>query len=171
MYRKKLYIKYFAYTGDVTGESATTRLLEAVKDDDIEACREALENGANVKARYNNGRTLIEMALLNNDFEMVKMLVEHDANVSAISEHGEPMLATAIEYGDIETVKYLIEHGANVNAQNRHATLLTLAKLMPSTLTGENFLALCLSLFLYALPKLSSRTFFTSSLAPSIIIL
>ena len=125
MYRKKLYIKYFAYTGDVTGESATTRLLEAVKDDDIEACREALENGANVKARYNNGRTLIEMALLNNDFEMVKMLVEHDANVSAISEHGEPMLATAIEYGDIETVKYLIEHGADINAQSHHATLLT----------------------------------------------
>ena len=127
MYRKKLYIKYFIYTGDMMAESATIRLLEAVKDDDMKACAEALKNGANTRARYNNGITLIEMALLNNDFEMVKILVEHNANVNTISKHGEPMLATAIDYGDEETVKYLIEHGANVNAQNRHATLLTYA--------------------------------------------
>ena len=127
MYRKKLYIKYFIYTSDMMAESATIRLLEAVKDDDMKACAEALENGANTRARYNNGITLIEMALLNKDFEMVKILVEHNANVNTISKHGEPMLATAIDYGDAETVKYLIEHGANVNAQNRHATLLTYA--------------------------------------------
>ena len=127
MYRKNLYIKYFAYTGDIMAESATMKLLGAVRDDDIKACREALENGANVRARYNNGRTLVEMALLNNDFEMIKTLVENNANVNTISEHGKPMLATAIEYGDINMVKYLIEQGANVNAQTRHATLLTYA--------------------------------------------
>ena len=109
------------------GESATIKLLEAVKDDDIKACGEALEDGANVRARYNSGMTLIEMALLNNDFEMVKMLVEHKANVNTISKRGDPMLSAAIDYGDVETVKYLIEHGANVNAQSRHATLLSYA--------------------------------------------
>ena len=121
------------------GESATIRLLEAVKDDDMKACREALENEANVRARYNDGRTLIEMALLNNDFEMVKMLVEHNANVNAVSKRGEPMLAAAIDYGDVETVKYLIEHGANVNAQSRHATMLTYA-----ITTGRRAIALLL---------------------------
>ena len=139
MYRKKLYIKHFKCTGDMVVESATIRLLEAVKDDDAKACREALENGANVRARYNSGMTLIEMALLNNDFEMVKMLAEHGANVNAISKHGEPMLAAAIDYGDVETVKYLVEHGANVNAQSRHATMLTYA-----ITTGRRAIALLL---------------------------
>ena len=40
MYRKKLYIKYFIYTGGMMAESATIRLLEAVKDDDMKACAE-----------------------------------------------------------------------------------------------------------------------------------
>jgi hypothetical protein len=103
-----------------------TKLIGAVRDDDLESAREALENGADANAIYtaDNIDIPIIAAAFKND-KMLKLLVENGADVNApipVRVDGKEGTLYLLDYfisdGDLEMVQYLLDNGANGDYEN-----------------------------------------------------
>ncbi len=88
-----------------------------IEADESEALSQSiLEDGEDIDAQDENGRTLLHHAAGSNRIEVVKYLVESGANVKAIDKDGRTPLHFAAAFSNLETVKYLVENRANVKA-------------------------------------------------------
>ena len=76
------------------------------------------ENGADVDAKDNEGRTALFWAASNGRVEVVKVLIENGANVDVKDENGKTALHWAALYGHFDVANFLIEKGADVDAKN-----------------------------------------------------
>ena len=91
-------------------------LFQAVKDINIEATKQAIADGADVNAKDQNGRTLLQIAALKGHKEVAELLIAEGADVNAKDEYsGYTSLHHAANHGLNEIAKLLIKKGANAN--------------------------------------------------------
>lgn len=90
-------------------------LFEAVKNNDIEAARIALQAGADPDR--NSGTTALIVAAQKGSVQIVKLLLEYHADVNASAGKGFTALMNAAYYGHAEVVKLLLEYDADVYAE------------------------------------------------------
>ena len=93
-------------------------LFQAVKDINIEAIKQAIADGADVNAKDQNGRTLLQLAALKGHKEVAELLIAEGADVNAKTNSGWTPLVVAAVRGHKEVVELLIAKNANVNAKN-----------------------------------------------------
>ncbi len=90
-------------------------------DEEIEKLQEALDNGANINARDNTGRTALSYAAADSFYhntgrnEIIEFLLENGANVNLQDNNGNSALIWAITYSNLEFARILLENGANPN--------------------------------------------------------
>ncbi len=90
-------------------------------DEEIEKLQEALDNGANINARDNTGRTALSYAAADSFYhntgrnEIIEFLLENGANVNTQDNNGNSALIWAITYSNLEFARILLENGANPN--------------------------------------------------------
>lgn len=90
-------------------------LIEAARYGDIERATSALDQGASIHARSENGNTALKWAALSGKLEMVIFLISRKADVNAQSDCGRTALA-AVHSPMI--VKTLLEAGADPDIQD-----------------------------------------------------
>ena len=83
-----------------------------------DAAARLLGQGADVNARYFNGKTPLHAAALADQFEMVQLLIERGANVNARDKTDLTPLHTAVFARRIKIISILVRHGAEVNARD-----------------------------------------------------
>jgi len=103
------------------GGAQEENLFTAVKYNNLDKAREALDEGADVNAltnvRYQVGNTALILASRYPYPEMVEMLLAAGADVNAKDNHGFTALMRSNES---EIVEMLLAAGADVNAKNNH---------------------------------------------------
>jgi len=105
------------------------QLLDAAKDNDMQAAREAVDRGANVHALDLDGSSALFLACTNGHMQLAEFLVECGADVDAtFGKRKQTLLHWAAEQSSTGVGTFLLSHKANVNAlQSDHSTPLLLA--------------------------------------------
>ena len=93
------------------------RLVEAVENEDLEATKSLLKQGADPNSRNpENGLTVLMMAAGQANAELVKILIDAGADLFAVdSGAGTSALHKACQGGSVEVVRLLVEAGAFVD--------------------------------------------------------
>lgn len=93
----------------------------AARQGKAEKITEALEQGADVNQRGQNGNTPLHFATWEGHVECIRVLLAHGANVDAVNTDGpHTPLHFAATFGRTEIAGLLIEAGANVDARDKH---------------------------------------------------
>ncbi len=102
-----------AFRGDLP-----SRLIEAVENDDLEAAKSLLQQGADVNSRNpENGLTVLMSAACHGNLEMTQLLVDAGADIlTADSKTGATPLHKACQGGNLEIIKLLLDAGAFIDA-------------------------------------------------------
>jgi len=85
----------------------------------LEKVRELLEQGADVNARDDIGRTPLHATTSWCFVDVARLLIEHGADVNAKDKEGRTPLHVAVLWRAVEIVKLLLEQGADVNAKDK----------------------------------------------------
>ena len=118
-------------SSDESQEEKDKKLLQGAQRNKLDEVREALEMGANVNVKNDDGWTAIAIASQQGSIELVEMLLEKRANVNVMNNNGNTALISASYKGYKEIVTMLLEAGAEVNAKNNDGyTALMKASLM-----------------------------------------
>lgn len=118
-------------TAAVAGDKADDQLLNAAEADDMQAVEKALDNGADVSARNDDGRTALILAARNASPEVVQALIEAGADVNAgTTASKKTAVMGAARKGHTEIVRILTEAGADVDSrdQNGRTALMVASK-------------------------------------------
>ena len=99
---------------------ANQALLDAAEFGNIEAAKEAIEDGADVNAIVND-RTPLSAATWKGQTKIVKLLIAEGADVNTKDERRETPLHWAVEYGHTEIAELLMAKDADVNAKDMHS--------------------------------------------------
>ncbi|KAI0878003.1 hypothetical protein GGS24DRAFT_48617 [Hypoxylon argillaceum] len=106
---------------EVRDQIGRTPLLWAATNSNLELARFLLENGADVTAANNRGRTALHLSAESNDEEhrddMVRLLLGHGASPEATSDGGWTPLHNAAQSGHLSVVALLLDTKAKVNAE------------------------------------------------------
>jgi ankyrin repeat protein len=92
-------------------------LYDASKNGDLEEAKRAIEKGANVKAKDENGDTPLHFASANGNSAIALLLLEYGADVNSQNTYGVTPLHIAGWNGHDAVVLLLLDNGANVNVQ------------------------------------------------------
>lgn len=90
--------------------------LKAVKEGEIVAVKELLDNGIDVNLRDENGMTALIQASSQGHTDIVRLLLERGAAVNARTKDGWSALMEAALYDFTDIFKLLVEHGADIHA-------------------------------------------------------
>ena len=74
------------------------KLISAAINGDIKKVRELIENGADVDAKNNDGKTALHKAALRGNVDVVKVLIENRADVVAKDECGKTALRSHLPF-------------------------------------------------------------------------
>ncbi|XP_027174073.1 uncharacterized protein LOC113773636 [Coffea eugenioides] len=96
-------------------------------EDDVEAIKNCLGQGAKVNSRDQNGWTPLHRAAFKGRIESVKVLINHGAEVDKVNDIGYTPLHLAVEAGHMQVALCLMAHGARANLKSLKA------ELVPST--------------------------------------
>ncbi|GEM_PF-5791075 len=92
------------------------KFIRLCRKGDLKAVKKALENGANVNAWEEKGRTVLIEAAKKGNLELVQLLIRFNADVNAKDDKGITALMEASRHGYLFTAEALIRAGADVNA-------------------------------------------------------
>lgn len=111
------------------GES-DTRLLDAVKNGNLEAVRGLAKNRTLVNTPEADGTTPLEFAVRSDDLEMTQTLLAAGADAKAANRYGVTPLELAATNGDARMVAALLKAGADVSyiKQGGQTILMTAAR-------------------------------------------
>ncbi|NOT39900.1 MAG: ankyrin repeat domain-containing protein [Alphaproteobacteria bacterium] len=91
-------------------------IVEAIKEDSLDATKKAIIDGASVHSRAADGTPVILLAVGERNIEIVKLLVENGARPDDRSKKDETSpLTLASANGDLEIVIYLLDRKADVD--------------------------------------------------------
>ena len=126
---KKPIISLSQVTNDRSSISLDTLLSNAVKKGDIAAVEQATAAGAEVnKARTDDGRTPLHIAVHYSELAVAQLLIERGAEVNQAMTDGRTPLFVAAQNGKLDIAQLLLDRGAEVNqAMNDGATPLYIA--------------------------------------------
>jgi len=93
-------------------------LVQAVKGSDTAAALEAIKNGADVNAKYNNGASALTFAALHGDVLMVILLLDRGADINAINDFGQTALMYVSTIGQTHIVEVLLWRGADAKMKD-----------------------------------------------------
>jgi ankyrin repeat protein len=112
---------------------ADTRLLDAVKSENLAAVKTALEQGANVAAADVDGATPLLWAAQRNNDEIVAALLAAGAKADAKTRFNMTPLAVAAMNGNAKIVQRLLDAGADANSTSKEGE----TALMTASLNGD----------------------------------
>ena len=105
----------------VTPDADASAQRRAILDGSAKRLRAALDAGADVNARHEDGATLLMLAAHLGAAPMVDLLIARDAEVNARTDSGWTALAAAITTGDTGIVERLLAAGAQIDERTRFA--------------------------------------------------
>ena len=100
--------------------SADARLRDAAARGDAEAVRGALEDGADLEARDDQGRTPLLLATHGNNVDAARELIEAGADVNAKDAMQDSAYLYAGARGLDEILAMTLAHGADLRSTNRY---------------------------------------------------
>lgn len=106
------------------------KLIQAVKDGDLQTVQGLLTNGIEANSKDCDGKTALGWAAYKGHTEIVKLLLEKGADVNAKTNKGITALMLAAEQNHIEITKILLAKGTDINAKttdNGQTALMTAA--------------------------------------------
>ena len=95
-----------------------SHLLVAALENDVEAARWLIANGADVNAIGDLDNTPLHFTAQKDAAEIAKLMIDAGADVNAIAIWGRSPLSWAAEHNAAEVAKLLIEHGADINVKD-----------------------------------------------------
>ena len=101
-----------------TAKAPDISIQEAAEEGNIEAIKQHLAAGTDVKAEGRDGWTPLHNAARNGHKEIVELLIAKGADVDAKDEDGWTPLHWATVNGHEATVELLLANGSNVNAND-----------------------------------------------------
>ncbi len=101
----------------VVGCGPSVDIHKAAYDRNIEAVKQAIDDGADLNAKGRYGATPLLGAVNNSQKEIVELLIANGADVNAKADDGWTPLHSAAHWGHKEIAELLINKGANVNAK------------------------------------------------------
>ena len=122
----RILIDYDPAYVNVRSESRSTPLHWALRGHDfkdgsvISVLRLLLEQGADINAQNQDGRTPLHMASFDRALEVVRLLLEHGADVEVKNKYGRTPLHLASFDGALEVIRLLLEHGADVEVKDKY---------------------------------------------------
>ena len=84
------------------------KLIDAVKNGDIENAEELIRSGANADARYDWGFTALDWAAWRGQVDVARVLIVNGADVGAKDKDGETALHEAALRGNVDVASVLI---------------------------------------------------------------
>jgi ankyrin repeat protein len=115
----------FAATVSPKANKATENLLKVVKNKRVSAEKviQLIQEGANVNAVNNYGKTPLMLAVSNSNPEITRVLIKYGANVNSVdTAEWTPLIFAVSLNSNPEVLQVLIENGADVNAVNKHGS-------------------------------------------------
>lgn len=103
-----------------TQNNPSDKIIEAVKNNQLDVVEVELKNGVNVNTRNQNGESLLLLATRANNFEMAKLLVAHKADVNLQDDRLDSPFLYAGASGYLELVKLFLANGARFDVFNRY---------------------------------------------------
>ena len=100
-----------------TAKAPAISIHDAAEKGDIEAVKQYLAAGTDVKAMDKRGRTPLHFAAKRGQKELVELLIANGADVNAKSEKGTTPLHYAAIFGHKEIVDLLRKHGGKTNEE------------------------------------------------------
>ena len=98
------------------GAGGTSVLMDAVKQQDVQAVRALLERRVDVNTAEADGSTALHWASYRDQLETADLLIRAGADVNAATDLGVTPLWLASQNGSVGIVRRLLEAGANPNA-------------------------------------------------------
>ena len=114
----------------VYGSTDDAKLIQAVKDGDLQTVQDLLTNGVEVNAKDYDDKTPLGWAAYKGHTEIVKLILEKGADVNAKTNKGITALMLAAEQNHMEIAKLLLANDADINAKttdNGQTALMTAA--------------------------------------------
>jgi ankyrin repeat protein len=124
--RPTLFNYNFDYRKDAEVENTYDKLLKATEENNLEAVRLLIQEGAYIKPTFrdtykHNHGTPLHVAAGNGNLEILKILFQaKDAHVDVIGNNLSTPLHCAAGGGHLDVIKYLMDKGANIDAQTCH---------------------------------------------------
>ena len=115
-----MFIFLLIFAGFSTTYVFAGNFLELVQEASTEEVQNAIDAGADVNARGENGETaLMKASLFNNNSEVIETLLDNGAIVNAIAKDGMTALMGAALFNENpEIVEILLDRGANISARD-----------------------------------------------------
>jgi len=95
-------------------------IIELVNSNNIDAVKEAIENGVNVNTQDKNKRNLLLLATINQQEAMAKLLVDKGADVNMQANNQDSPFLYAGASGQTELVRLFLANGARFDIFNRY---------------------------------------------------
>ncbi len=99
----------------LNAQTTSSKIFEAVKNNDINKVKALLDQGANPNSYDDDSDHLLMYAALYSSIDCMKLLTEKGTNVNAKNKLDETALMWSMH--DLAKIKFLIQQGADVNAK------------------------------------------------------
>lgn len=94
-------------------------IIDLINDNDLDAVRTALDNGADVNTQDENKCSLLLIATVNQQIEIAKLLVARGADVNMQNDRLDSPFLCAAATRETELVKLFLANGARFDVFNR----------------------------------------------------
>ncbi|KAJ3192827.1 hypothetical protein HK101_005916 [Irineochytrium annulatum] len=101
--------------------NVTNNIVDAVSSNDLMAVKRLLQNQQVLSMKYDEGQSILHIAVQRSALVIVKELVAADPSlIEAIDARGDTPLFDAVDFEKTDVVEFLLAEGADVRAQNSY---------------------------------------------------